>query len=113
RHEQRAPPRRARANPKAATMRAGNRATAASRDEGAKMAKSKPSEEDLDELRETFDYNDRDGDGLIELEEFAALLDELEAGMSEAETRVGFDEIDTNDDDRIDFGEFVAWWTED
>jgi calmodulin len=77
------------------------------------MPKQKPSEEELDELRETFDYNDRDGDGLIELDEFAAMLDELEANMSEAETRVGFDDIDTNDDDRIDFGEFVAWWTED
>ena len=77
------------------------------------MPKEKPSEEELDELRETFDYNDRDGDGLIERDEFAAMLDELEADMSEAEARVGFDEIDTNDDGRIDFGEFVAWWTED
>jgi len=77
------------------------------------MPKQKPSEEQLDELRETFDYNDLDGDGLIERDEFAAMLDELEADMSEAEARVGFDEIDTNDDGRIDFGEFVAWWTED
>jgi len=77
------------------------------------MPKQKPSEEELDELRETFDYNDRDGDGLIERDEFGAMLDELEADMSEAEARVGFDEIDTNDDGRIDFGEFVAWWTED
>jgi hypothetical protein len=33
--------------------------------------------------------------------------------MSEAETRVGFSDIDTNDDNKIDFGEFVAWWTSD
>jgi len=77
------------------------------------MPKEKPSEEDLDELRETFDYNDRDGDGLIELDEFAAMLDELEADVSEAETRVGFHEIDTNQDGKIDFDEFVAWWTSD
>ena len=77
------------------------------------MPKQKPSEEQLDELRETFDYNDRDGDGLIELDEFAAMLDELEAEMSESETRVGFREIDTNEDGRIDFDEFVAWWTSD
>ncbi|HUL80766.1 MAG TPA: EF-hand domain-containing protein [Gammaproteobacteria bacterium] len=76
------------------------------------MPKQKPSEEDLDELRETFDYNDRDGDGLIELDEFAAMLDELEANMSETETRVGFNVIDTNGDHRIDFAEFVAWWTD-
>jgi Ca2+-binding EF-hand superfamily protein len=77
------------------------------------MPNQKLSEEQLDELRETFDYNDRDGDGLIELDEFAAMLDELEADMPEAETRVGFHEIDTNEDGRIDFDEFVAWWTED
>ena len=77
------------------------------------MAKNKPSEEQLDELREAFDYNDRDGDGRIELSEFAAMLDELEADMSKQEIELGFQDIDTNDDQLIDFDEFVAWWTED
>ena len=77
------------------------------------MAKNKPSEEQLDELREAFDYNDRDGDGRIELTEFSAMLDELEADMSKRETEIGFQDIDTNDDQLIDFNEFVAWWTED
>lgn len=77
------------------------------------MAKNRPSEEKLDELRESFDYNDRDGDGRIEMGEFAAMLDELEAEMSEREVEVGFKDIDTNDDGLIDFDEFVAWWSED
>jgi calmodulin len=77
------------------------------------VAKTKPSEEELDELRETFDYNDRDGDGMIQLTEFAEMLDELEADMSEQETRTGFQDIDTNDDGLIDFKEFVDWWVED
>ena len=77
------------------------------------MAKNKPSEEQLDELREAFDYNDRDGDGRIELSEFSAMLDELEADMSKREIEIGFQDIDTNDDGRIDFDEFVAWWIED
>ena len=77
------------------------------------MAKQQPTEEQLDELREAFDYNDRDGDGLIQLDEFADMLDELDAGMTEADVRVGFQDIDTNDDGLIDFREFVAWWTED
>ena len=77
------------------------------------MAKQEPSEEQLDELREAFDYNDRDGDGRIELGEFAAMLDELEAEMSEQDAEIGFKDIDTNDDGLIDFREFVAWWTED
>jgi len=75
--------------------------------------KNKPSEEQLEELRETFDYNDRDQDGSIELDEFIDMLDELEASMSEEEAKVGFQDIDTNDDGLIDFKEFVAWWTED
>jgi calmodulin len=77
------------------------------------MAKQQPTEEQLDELREAFDYNDRDGDGMIQLDEFADMLDELEAGMTEADVNVGFQDIDTNDDGLIDFREFVAWWTED
>jgi calmodulin/calcium-binding protein CML/plastin-2 len=78
------------------------------------MAKqNKPSEEQLEELRETFDYNDRDEDGRIELDEFIDMLDELEADMSDEEAKVGFQDIDTNDDGLIDFKEFVAWWAED
>ena len=77
------------------------------------MAKNKPNEEELDELREAFDYNDRDGDGRIQLDEFSAMLDELEAGMTDTDIEIGFKDIDTNDDGLIDFQEFVAWWTED
>lgn len=77
------------------------------------MAKNRPSEEQLDELRESFDYNDRDGDGRIEKSEFGAMLDELDAEMSAREIEIGFKDIDVNDDGLIDFDEFVAWWTED
>jgi Ca2+-binding EF-hand superfamily protein len=75
--------------------------------------KEKPSEEQLDELREAFDYNDRDHDGMIQRDEFSDMLDELEADMSPKEIEIGFKDIDTNDDGLIDFGEFVDWWTED
>jgi len=75
--------------------------------------KDKPSPEVLDELREAFDYNDRDGDGRILVNEFAEMLDELEADMSPTDIEIGFKDIDTNDDGLIDFNEFVAWWTED
>ena len=76
------------------------------------MSEKKLNEEELDEVREAFDYNDRDEDGLIDLEEFADMLDDLEADMSDAETREGFREIDTNHDGKIDFGEFAAWWAD-
>src|SRR5688500_4203539 len=77
------------------------------------MVKNRPNEEELDELRETFDYNDRDNDGRIQVDEFSAMLDELEADMTGKEIEIGFKDIDTNDDGLIDFDEFVAWWTED
>ena len=76
------------------------------------MAKPSADDEQLDELREAFEYNDRDGDGRIELEEFVLMLEELEAGMSAREARTGFNEIDSNDDGLVDFREFVAWWRE-
>lgn len=69
--------------------------------------------EELEELRESFSYNDADGDGRIDLDEFVRMLDQLEAGMSRAEARVGFMDIDTDDDGAIDFREFCQWWGED
>lgn len=77
------------------------------------MATNRPNDEQLDELREAFDYNDRDNDGRIQMDEFSAMLDELEAGMTPTDIEIGFKDIDTNDDGLIDFDEFVAWWSED
>lgn len=77
------------------------------------MAKTTPTDEQLEELHDAFDYNDRDDDGRIVLDEFIEMLDELDAGISESEAKIGFADIDTNDDGLIDFEEFVAWWTED
>jgi calmodulin len=68
-------------------------------------------EDEREELREAFDYNDRNSDGMIQLEEFLEMLEELEADMSDREARIGFKDIDTNDDGLVDFGEFVEWWT--
>ena len=67
-------------------------------------------EDEREELREAFDYNDRNADGMIQLEEFLEMLEDLEADMSEREANIGFQDIDKNDDGLIDFGEFVEWW---
>jgi len=72
-----------------------------------------PSDERIEELREAFEYNDRDQDGRIELDEFIAMLEDLEAGTSRQDASVGFQDIDTNDDGLIDFDEFVKWWSGD
>lgn len=70
-------------------------------------------EDELEELRESFEYNDTDADGKIELDEFIAMMNALDEQISAAEARTGFAEIDSNDDGLIDFDEFVAWWRED
>jgi Ca2+-binding EF-hand superfamily protein len=73
---------------------------------------TKLTDERREELQESFEYNDVDGDGKIELDEFVRMMQELRAEVSNREARLGFGEIDTNDDGLIDFDEFVAWWTE-
>lgn len=64
----------------------------------------------LKELSESFRYNDANKDGLIEFAEFVEMLAQLESGIGAAEARIGFDEVDTDDDGAISFDEFVAWW---
>ena len=71
------------------------------------------SREQRDELHKDFAYNDKNKDGRISLPEFRALLADLEADVSDQESRIGFQSVDTDHDGSIDFEEFVAWWTSD
>lgn len=71
-----------------------------------------PTSEEIEELRESFRYNDSNDDGKIDFGEFVNMLKDLEAGVEAQAARLGFDEIDTDDDQAIEFDEFVAWWTE-
>lgn len=68
--------------------------------------------DEIEELKESFRYNDRNADGRIGFAEFLEMLEQLEAGIEEEEARIGFDEVDTDDDGSIDFEEFAAWWEE-
>jgi calmodulin len=65
------------------------------------------------ELLEEFASADRDNDGRIDFEEFRQLLEGLEADMSEAEMKIGFEAIDTDRDGLIDRREFADWWASD
>lgn len=69
-------------------------------------------EQSLEDLRESFDYNDRDGDGRIDLGEFARMLDELDSGVDDDAARIGFAAIDSDRDGAIEFDEFVDWWND-
>jgi Ca2+-binding EF-hand superfamily protein len=63
-----------------------------------------------EELQASFDYNDRDRDGRITLEEFKTMLDELEAGVDDEVAIIGFTTVDANADGAIEFVEFLDWW---
>ena len=65
-----------------------------------------------EELEDTFAYNDADGDGRLEFHEFVNMLRDLEARVSAQEARIGFSEIDTDNDGVIDLDEFIDWWQE-
>ena len=64
----------------------------------------------MDELRETFDHFDTDGNGRIDRAEFARLMDALGAEMTPFEIDVGFASIDADGDGSIDMDELAAWW---
>jgi Ca2+-binding EF-hand superfamily protein len=68
---------------------------------------------DARELHREFKRVDRNHDGKVSFEEFKELLEGLDAGMSEAEMRIGFGEVDTDKDGRISRQEFVDWWSSD
>jgi calcium-binding protein CML len=66
---------------------------------------------ELAELRRTFDSCDLNGDGFISLEEFHALLIKLDGDVSGEECLLDFDVADTEGDGYIGFKEFVVWGT--
>jgi calmodulin len=71
-----------------------------------------PGAEERARLREDFKAHDANKDGKISFGEFVRLMSGLEAGLTTEELRIGFDEIDTDDDGAIEFDEFAAWWTD-
>jgi Ca2+-binding EF-hand superfamily protein len=71
--------------------------------------------DDRSEIEALFDVADGDGDGRVDFEEFCRLIADLDPdpAMDSDALRIGFAEIDTDHDRRIDRAEFLAWWLED
>jgi len=67
----------------------------------------------VEEIEELFEQNDTDGNGDIDLAEFASLMRELDDNILQRSLEIGFHEIDVNKDGRINLAEFLEWWSED
>lgn len=66
--------------------------------------------EKVGEIRETFDFFDRDGNGLIDFDEFRAVLKTVNPEVTVSQAAEGFSMTDTNSDGYVDLDEFIAWW---
>ena len=71
-----------------------------------------PGTEERGRLREDFNFNDLNHDGMLTLGEFIRFMSKLDPQISPEECRIGFDEIDTNRDGAIEFDEFTVWWND-
>jgi calmodulin len=72
----------------------------------------RPSSEQRARLREDFDLNDLNRNGWLTLGEFIRFMENVDEDATAEGCQIAFDEIDSNRDGRIDFEEFVTWWTE-
>ena len=72
---------------------------------------SEISEEQRREYKKVFEQYDTDDNGCIDWDEFRKLLNELGEDMSLEDKLAAFNDVDTNHSGRIDFEEFIAWWS--
>ena len=67
-------------------------------------------QEQIKQIREEFDFFDRDNNGEIDVDEFFELIKVLSPKAKQSSATEGFALIDTNGDGSIDFDEFLVWW---
>ncbi|KAI4369662.1 hypothetical protein MLD38_018082 [Melastoma candidum] len=65
-------------------------------------------EEQITELKEAFTLFDKDGDGCITMEELATVLRSLDQNPTKKELQEMIDEVDSDGNGTIEFGEFLA-----
>ena len=63
-----------------------------------------------DDLFRLFTRFDRNGDGLVDEDEFRKILQALGEDPTHEVLSLAFAAIDTNSDDMVEFREFKAWW---
>ncbi len=70
----------------------------------------KISSEQMAEIKENFEFFDRDSNNEIDLGEFTKLLRVISPTATLEQAHKGFVLIDENQDGHIDFDEFISWW---
>ena len=70
----------------------------------------KPNEEILNEIRDNFEYFDRDNNGKIDIKEFTKLLQVIDPNATKEQAEKGFEFIDSDNNGHIDLNEFIDWW---
>ena len=68
------------------------------------------SAQQLAEIKENFEFFDRDSNNEIDLGEFTKLLRVISPTATIEQAQKGFELIDENQDGHIDFDEFFDWW---
>lgn len=68
------------------------------------------SESELAEIKEIFDHYDKDSNGVIDRNEFRALLKSLDPEFNEDDVLMGLKVLDENENDVVDWDEFIEWW---
>eukprot|EP00613_Pedinella_sp_CCMP2098_P006790 CAMPEP_0171599698 /NCGR_PEP_ID=MMETSP0990-20121206/3882_1 /TAXON_ID=483369 /ORGANISM="non described non described, Strain CCMP2098" /LENGTH=121 /DNA_ID=CAMNT_0012161513 /DNA_START=596 /DNA_END=962 /DNA_ORIENTATION=+ len=61
-------------------------------------------------VRAAFDAVDAQGDGSLTAEELGALCTNLGSTLEAHELEATLQTLDTDDNGKIEFGEFMAWW---
>lgn len=64
----------------------------------------------LQEVKEIFGHYDRDKSGVIETSEFARICEALGMEMEDDELQAGISVVDSDNDGRISWDEFLGWW---
>ena len=68
------------------------------------------SSETIEQIKDNFEYFDRDENGQIDSDEFLELLKTISPQSTPEQALKGFSIIDENGDGQVDFTEFLAWW---
>jgi len=69
-------------------------------------------DQDFDAMLSYFTNFDSKNNGALDFDEFSKLIRDIGFKLSEEELKKGFDKVDIDNNNEIDFEEFMAWWGE-